>query len=141
MLYSHDTTIQIYRCREKRSIDDSRYSGTKRLFTSWLLVFRHEERERENFYSADCFYIAHSQLPSWTGPAQRQVSTNCFFQKSPNSQPIASVHMIVSFPIWRFYYDICDCHILFARAWTILNVCAFALSQIVQGPTKPNDKI
>ena len=36
------------------------------------LVFRHEERERErererdNFYYADCSYIAHSQRPSWT---------------------------------------------------------------------------
>ena len=28
-----------------RNTDDSRCSGTKRLFTSWLLVFRHEERE------------------------------------------------------------------------------------------------
>ena len=30
----------------------------------------------------------------------------------------------VLFPIWGFYCDICDCHILPARAWTpALNVC------------------
>ena len=51
---------------EIRNTDDSRCSGTKRLFTSWLLVFRHEERERHNFYYADCPYIAHSHLPNWT---------------------------------------------------------------------------
>ena len=38
-------------------------SGTKHLFTSWLLVFRHEERETHNFYYADCSYIALSQPP------------------------------------------------------------------------------
>ena len=48
-----------------------RCSGTRRLFTSWLLVFRHEERETHNNYYADYSYIAHSQ-PSrqldWPGP-------------------------------------------------------------------------
>ena len=88
-----------------RNTDDSSCSGTKRLFTSWLLFFRHEERERHNFYYADCSYIAHSHLsswnarssdksqlrpnkcfthpiaPSWTGLAQSQISTN-----SPNKR-------------------------------------------------------
>ena len=30
-----------------RNTDDSRCSGTKRLYTSWFLVFWHEERERQ----------------------------------------------------------------------------------------------
>ena len=53
------------------------------------------------------------------------------FSKSLKSQPIASghdiIHTPVLFPIRGFYYDICDCHILCARAWTVLNVCAPAL--------------
>ena len=43
------------------------------------------------------------------------------FSKSPNYQPIASghdvIHTPVLFPIWGFYYDIFDCHILYARVW------------------------
>ena len=53
------------------------------------------------------------------------------FLISPNFQPIASgydvIHTPVTFPIWGFYYDICDCHILCALSWTVLNVCAPAL--------------
>ena len=44
------------------------------------------------------------------------------FKNHQNSQPIASGHDVfhtqVLFPIWGFYYDICDCHIRRARAWT-----------------------
>ena len=88
---------------------------------------------------------AHPVDRNWTGLAQvristslaqRQKSTKCFFQKSPkfpaprfrawrHSHPS-------SFPIWGFYFDICDCHILRARAWTVLNVCTCTC-------TKPNN--
>ena len=134
-------------------------TGTKRLLTSWLLVFRHEERETHNFYNADCSYIilqsnpswtarprvkilthwpnkcaAHPVSSSWTGLALSQISTP-FFKNYQNSQPIASVHDIIHIPILisylGFYHDICDCHILCARAWTVLNVCTCTY-------TKPN---
>ena len=72
----------------------------------WWLLFKYEtfihfltfslstrgERERRNFYYADCSYIAHSQLPSWTGPAQSQISTNAFFKNHQKSQPLAWRH-------------------------------------------------
>ena len=73
--------------------------------------------------------IVHSKPPIWTGPAQSRISTT--FSKSPNSQPIASGHDVIhtpdAFPIWGFYDEICDCHILCARAWIVLIVCAPAL--------------
>ena len=118
-------------------------SGTKLLLPSWLLGFRHEERERHNFYYADCSIWLFQQRAvhpvdlNWTGLAQvqkstryilRKISTHCFLKNHQNSQSIASGHDViyipVSFPIWGFYYDICDCHILRARAWTpALKVC------------------
>ena len=59
-------------------------SGTKRLFTSWVLVFRHGEWETQFLL---CWLFLHRpsinpQL-DWPGPAQSQISTNAFFQKSP----------------------------------------------------------
>ena len=43
----------------------------------------------------------------------------------------------VSFPIRGFYYDICDCHILPARAWTpALNVCPYPCTK--PKSSKPN---
>ena len=106
-------------------------------------------RERHNSYYADCSYIVlqstpswtarprvksqltdpingHPVAPSWTSLTQSQISTNW-------PQPIASghdvIHTPVSFPIWGFYYDICDCYILCTQVWTVVNVCTC---------TKPN---
>ena len=121
-------------------------SGTERLLTSWLLVFRHEERERHNFYYADSSYITLSHPhPSWPGPARPRVKSQLTsFSKSPNSQPITSGHDViytpVTFPIWGFYNDICDCLILCTRAWTALNVCAPAL-RAEQFKAQPNRMI
>ena len=140
-------------------------SGTKRLFTFWLLVFRHEERERDNFYYADCFYIVLQSTPqlnsrpwvristhwpnkhaahpvdlSWTGLAQVRISTNCFFQKSPKfpAPRFRAWRHSHSSPIYYqgFYYDICDCHILRARAWNALNVCTCTCTK--PNSSKPN---
>ena len=52
-------------------------SGTKRLLTSW-----HEERERHNFYYADCSYFAQSQpLVGLASPRVKSQLTS--FSKSP----------------------------------------------------------
>ena len=45
----------------------------------------------------------------------------------------------VTFPIWGFYYDICDCHILPVRA--LMSAPTYALSRKVLSLTKPKDKI
>ena len=55
-----------YVTRPIRNTDNSRCSGMKHLFTSWLLVFRHKERERHNFYYADRSYIVIQSTPCWT---------------------------------------------------------------------------
>ena len=69
-----------------------------------------------------------------------------FFQNHQESQPIVSghdvIHTPVPFPIWGFYYDIWDCHILCAHSICALaRALARALSWIVLSLTKPNDKI
>ena len=83
LLYSHNTSMQIYRGREIRNTDDSplfRYETFIKFLTP---VFRYEETH--NFYYTGCTIrpnkrAAHPVAPSWTGPAQSRISTHVFFQ-------------------------------------------------------------
>ena len=125
-----------YWCREIQNTDDSplfRYET----FINFLTLVFNMRRASYNFYYADCTIWPNKRAvhpvappPSWTGPAQSWISTNSF-SKSESSQPIASgydvIHTPVLFPIWGFYYDVYDCHILCSRVWTVLYVCAPAL--------------
>ena len=113
-------------------------SGTKLLFTFLSLkAFRHEERETQSFY-ADCFYIVSSQPNQRAAPVAHKFvwswrkstlffrsrnSTHCFFSSPPNPQPTLPVRDITHIPwspipIWDFYFDISEWHILSKRAWT-----------------------
>ena len=188
VLYSHNTTIQIYRCREIRNTDDFPLFRYKTFINFLTLVFRHEERETHNFYYADCTiwpnkraahpiapkisvgrdlqnsmvrlqiqlsasmadkptgsYIAHSQPPSWTGPAQSRISTNVFFKITK-----FSAHRfwawLQSHPSHIFYLGFLLWHLWLSYPLrTSVNctqcVCTCTKSRIVQSPTKPNDKI
>ena len=62
---------------------------------------------------------------------------------SPSLPGMTSFTSPLSFPIWCLYCDICDCHILPARAWTLALMYAptHALSRKVLSLTKPKDKI
>ena len=117
-------------------------SGTKLFITFELKVFRHEERETQSFY-ADCFYIVSSQPNQraapvahevvWPRPGlnldslvRRQELNSLLFLKSPKSSAHASgawrqSHPLVIIPIWDFYFDISEWHILSTRA---VNTCA-----------------
>ena len=55
--------------------DDSRCSSTKRLFTSWLLDFRHEERETQ-FLLCRLFLHRPKPTPSWTDRPRVKISTH-----------------------------------------------------------------
>ena len=134
----HKMFIRIGIRKNIRNTDDSLGSGTRLLLPSWLLGFRHEERETRNFYYADCSSSVSSQLTDPTkecalrgkqldSPRSKSQLT-AFFKISKNPSPsfpgMTSFTSPVLFPIRFFYYDICDCHILFAWAWTpALNVC------------------
>ena len=133
------TVCNICICRPIRNTDDSRCSGTKRLLTSSLLIFRHKERETQ-FLLCWLYYLTQqtrcaSRSPQAELARPRVGSQLTSFLKSPK----ISAHRIqawrhshpVPFPTWGFYNDIYDCHILCARAWTELNVCTCAC-------TKPN---
>ena len=57
----------------------------------------------------------------WTARPGIRISTNCFFRKitqnhGPSLPGMMSFTSPAIFPIWGFYCDICDCHILSARA-------------------------
>ena len=69
-LYSHDITIQIYKCREIRNTDDSPLFRYETFITFLTFSFSTRGETDTNFYYADCSYIAHSQPPAqldWPG--------------------------------------------------------------------------
>ena len=103
-------------------------------------VFRHEERERHDFFLCWLFHQTPPRaalcckLLVWPRRAPEidflplASNLNSVFSKSkilsPSLPGMTSFTSPVSFPIWRFYCDICDCHIRPAHAWTpALNVC------------------
>ena len=104
-------------------------SGTKLLLPSWLLGLQHEERETQFFY-ADCsIWLDNVRCtPKTQLDSSRFKYQLCFFQKSPKilnpSLPgMTSFTSPVIFPIRDFYYDICDCHIIPARAPKTCTEC------------------
>ena len=128
-----------------RNTDDSLYSGMKPLLPSWLLGFS-TRGKRDTIFTMltvplDPTTHGAPPRPHWTGLTQVQKyqlasssfksQLTAFFQKSPKVfSPLLPGMMSftspVSFTIWGFYYVICDCHILPARAWTrVLNVCPY----------------
>ena len=136
---------KIYWCRKTRNTDDSPLFRYETFINFLTLVFRYDERERHNFYFADCSYIAHNQPPSWTGHAQSRISTNIFFKITKSS-----AHC---FRAWRhshpspiFYLGFLLRHLwlsypLRASVNCTQCVCTCNKSRIAQSPTKPNDKI
>ena len=94
---------------------------------------------------------------NWTGLAQVRKIKSLRLSPNLNSQLLfkitenpsrslpgmTSLTFPVLFPIWGFYCDICDCHILPPRAWTpaLMSAPTHALSQKVLSRTKPKDKI
>ena len=138
-------------------------SGTKLLFTFLSLkgFSTWGEREKQSFY-ADCFYIVCSQPNQRAAPVAHKVvwprlalKVNLLlprrelkwllFLKSQPALPVRDVtHHLVSIPIWYFYFDISEWHILSARAWTpalmlhLTNPCA---KRKVLSLTKPKGKI
>ena len=57
--------------KKKRNTDDSLGSGTKLLWPSLSLGFRHEERDTQSFY-ADCSSIVNSQLTDSTDAGEHR---------------------------------------------------------------------
>ena len=149
--------------RKTRNTDESLGSGRKLLLPSLSLGFSTQ------FFYADCSSIVSSQLSdltnarahlavhNWTGLTQvrkiypLRLSPNLhsvlLFKITKNRSPsllgMTSFTSQVLFPIWRFDCDICDCHILPARAWTpaLMSALTHALSLKVLSLTKPKDKI
>ena len=115
-------------------------SGTKLLFIFLSLkVFRHEESERHNLL---CWLLLHRQFstqptrearcaqsrlasPSSESQLPRSVAGTQLsaFSQIPKSSAHTSgawrhLHPLVTTPIWNFYFDISERHILSARALT-----------------------
>ena len=116
-------------------------------------VFRHEERETQSFY-ADFSICTPPTTRCTTGlisaspesqPSSSDAKTQLTdFSQVPQNPPGRHLHPPVTFPIWDFYFDISESHILSACAWTpalmlhLTNPCA---KRKVLSLTKPKGKI
>ena len=142
--------------QKTRSPDDSLGSGTKLLLPSLSLGFRHKERERDNFsmLTVRPSSVLNSltqptctpQSTNWPGLAQvRKINSLCqspnlnsllLFKITKNPSPSLPGMTSFPFPIWGFYCDICDCHILPARVNTCINVYTYPCTR--PKGSKPN---
>ena len=138
----HKMFIRIGIPKYTRNTDDSLGSGRKLLLPSLSLGFRHKERGIQFFTMLTIppssalntltqpTRVRTPQSINWTGRAQvrkinsLRLSSNLnsllLFKITKNPSPsfpgVTSFTSPQSFPIWGFYCDICDCHILPARA-------------------------
>ena len=167
MLYSHDTTIQIYgyvknvrMCKTFIGIGIRKTletlttlgcSGTKLLLPSWLIGFQYEERGTQILlcwlfhliqqcaaHLVDPTGLASLRLRNQLASPRSKSQLTAFFSK--NHQKSSAP---VLFRIQGFYYDICDCHIPPRERKHLRSMCAStrALSRIVLSLTKPKDQI
>ena len=124
------------------TLDNFLGSGTKLFITFLSLSFFGIRRERHNFFLCWLFHLTPSRaaprrklLVSPRGAPENQLPSStvecplfCLFSNpkilSPSLPGMTSFTSPVTLSIRGFYCDICDCHILPARAWTpALNVC------------------
>ena len=147
-----------------RESENAKLVQVRNFITFELKVIRHEERKTQSFY-ADCFYIVSSQPNQRAAPVAhkvvwprrapkvnlllpRQELNSLLFLKSQNPQPtlpgMTSLTFPVLFPIWEFYFDICEWRILSACAWTpalMLHLTNPCIKRKVLILTKPKGKI
>ena len=118
-----------------RNTDDFLGSGTKLLLPSWLLGFQHEERERHNFYYADCSSSVSFQLTDPTNaraPCSKQLDSSrsksqliAFFQNTQESQHIAFGHDVIHIPSPISYPGFLLFHLWLSHPpRTSMNTCA-----------------
>ena len=125
------------------TLGDSLSPGTKLLFTFLSLRFFNMRERETQFLTLLTFPsdpttcgspkqttgLASASSGKSTCFVQAQISNNCFFFQIPKSSAHRFRAWYHSHPQFHFlfvffYCDICDCHILPARAWTpALNVC------------------
>ena len=153
----------IYWCNEIRNTDDSPLFMYETFINFLTIVFRHEERET-HFLICWLYYLTQQthpvapkisvgrdlqssivSTPSWTGPAQSQISTNVFFKITKfsahrfrawrHSHPSRISYL--GFLLWHLWlsYPLC------VSGNCAQCVCTCTNSRIVQSPTKLNDKI
>ena len=141
-------------------------SGTKLFIPFELKVLRHEERERDTIFL--CWLLLHRQLSNQPTRGARSAQSRLAspssesrlfrseagtqltaFSQIPKASAYASgawrhSHPLVSIPIWDFYFDISEWHILSVRAWTpalmfhLTNPCTKRKVLIL---TRPKGKI
>ena len=136
-LFSHFVTYPWYtdmwnRHRESKNTKLYKIGSGTKLYYLWVKGFSTwGERDTQSFY-ADCFYIVSSQPNQFAAP----IAHKFVWRRHPNT--------LVSIPIWDFYFDISEWHILSARAWTpalmlhLTNPCA---KRKVLSLTKPKGKL
>ena len=118
------------------------------IFLCWLLL--HRQLSTQPTRGARCAQIRLASVGPESNPSRSDARTQLTaFSQIPKSSAHASgawrhSHPLVPIPIWDFYFDISEWHILSARAWTpafmlhLTNPCA---KRKVLSLTKPKGKI
>ena len=119
-----------------------RFSTRRERDTQFLLCWLLHLTQQRAVHHVDPTGLASPRLENQLASSRSKSQLTAFFQKSPKILSPSLLGMTsftspVSFPIRGFYYDICDCHILPARAWTpALNVCPYPYTK--PNSSKPN---
>ena len=143
--------------KNTRNPDVSLGSGTKLLLPSWLLGFQHEERERHNFYYADCSSSVSSQLTDPTNahaPRSKQLDSlrsksqlTAFFKIAKNPSPSLPGMRSFTSPVYFLSGVFIVTSVIVTSSPCerehMRSMCAStrALSRKVLSLTKPKDKI
>ena len=153
--YEYVKCSDAWESRNTRNTDDFLLFRYETFIDFLNLVFRYGERETQ-FLLCWPFHLtqqtrgasrrsqtglASSRSKSQLDSSSIRSQLTAFFQKSrkfPAPRFRAWRHSHPSpYPIWSFYYDICDCHIFRARAGTpALNVCTYTCTK--PNSSKPN---
>ena len=145
MLYSHNTAIQIYRCREIRNTDDSllfRYE----MFINFLTFSFLTQGERD---------IIFTMLPVPTSPTVNPPAGLTWPRVKSQLMSFLKSLKILAHRFQAWHHSHCNLSsylgFLFWHLWLSYSlrasvnctqcVCTCTRSWTVQSPTKPNDKI
>ena len=119
-----------------------RFSTRREIDTQFLLCRLFHQNQQPMAHLVDPQMAWPRWAPKINSPRLSLILNSLHFFKIPKNPStslpgLASFTSLVLFPIRGFYYDICDCHMLPARAWTpALNVCPYPCTK--PKSSKPN---
>ena len=115
------------------------------IFLCWLLLHRQLSTQHTPGARSAQIRLASPSSESQLSRSEAGTQLTAFSQISAHASCAwRHPHPLVSIPIWDFYFNISESHILSARAWTpvlMLHLTNPSAKRKVLSPTKPKGKI